>query len=52
MYFTIVQIIFHFIWYHCAYCGIFENGILLMYTLVGVGGGGGGGGDGACEESQ
>ena len=35
-YFTIVQIIFHFLWDHRAYCGIFENGGLLMYTLEGV----------------
>ena len=32
----IVQIIFHFLWDHWAYCGIFENGVLLMYTLEGV----------------
>ena len=30
------QIIFHFLWDHWAHCGIFENGILLMYTLEGV----------------
>ena len=34
-FFTIVQIIFHFLWDHWAQCGIFENGILLMYTLEG-----------------
>ena len=28
--------IFHFLWDHWAYCGIFENGVLLMYTLEGV----------------
>ena len=27
---------FHFLWDHCAHCGIFENGVLLMYTLKGV----------------
>ena len=31
--FTIVQVIFHILWDHCAHCGIFENGVLLMYTL-------------------
>ena len=30
---TIVQIIFHFLWDHWAHCGIFETGVLLMYTL-------------------
>ena len=35
-YFTIVQIIFHFLWDHRAHPGLFENGILLMYTLEGV----------------
>ena len=25
-----------FLWDHWAYCGIFENGVLLMYTLEGV----------------
>ena len=25
-----------FLWNHLAYCGIFENGVLLMYTLEGV----------------
>ena len=35
-YFTIEQIIFHFLWDHWAHCGIFENGVLLMYTLEGV----------------
>ena len=34
---TIAQIIFHFLWDHCAHCGIFENGVLVMYTLEGVG---------------
>ena len=33
---TIVQIKFHFLWDYCAHCGIFENGVLLMYTLEGV----------------
>ena len=33
---TIVQIIFHFLWDHWAECGIFENGVQLMYTLEGV----------------
>ena len=23
--------------FHCVYCGIFENGVLLMYTLEGKG---------------
>ena len=31
-----MQIIFHFHWGHWAYCGIFENGVLLMYMLEGV----------------
>ena len=31
-----MQIIFHFLWDHWAYCGIFENKVLLMYTLEGV----------------
>ena len=35
-YFTIVQIIFHFLWDHWAHCGTFDNGVLLMYTLEGV----------------
>ena len=35
-YITIVQIIFHFFWNIFAHCGIFENGILSMYTLEGV----------------
>ena len=35
-YFTIVQIIFHFLWDHWAHCGIFENEILFMYTLESV----------------
>ena len=33
---TIVQIIFHFLWDHWAHCVIFENGVLLVYTLEGV----------------
>ena len=32
----IVQIIFHFLWDHCTDCGIFENDVLLIYTLEGV----------------
>ena len=35
-YFIIVQIIFHFLWDHWAHCGIFENRVLLMYTLEGI----------------
>ena len=35
LHFTIVQIIFHFLWDHWAHCGIIENGVL-MYTLEGV----------------
>ena len=35
-YFTIMQIIFHFLWNYCAHCGKFENVVLLMYTLEGV----------------
>ena len=35
-YFTIVQIIFHFLWDHWAHCEIFENRVLLMYTLDSV----------------
>ena len=31
-----VQIIFYFLWDHWAHCGIFESGVLLMYTLEGV----------------
>ena len=31
-----MQIIFHFLWDHLAYCGVFENGVLLMYTLEGI----------------
>ena len=31
-----MQIIFHFLWDHWAHCGIFENGVLLMYMLEGV----------------
>ena len=34
--FTIVQIIFHFLWDHWPHCGIFENGVLLLLTLEGV----------------
>ena len=34
--FCIVQIIFHFLWDHWAHCVVFENGVLLMYTLEGV----------------
>ena len=34
--FIIGQIIFHFLWDHWAHCGIFENRVLLMYTLEGV----------------
>ena len=34
--YTEVQIILHFHWAHWALCGIFENGILLLYTLQGV----------------
>ena len=30
-------IIFHFFLDHCAHCSIFENRVLLMYTLEGVG---------------
>ena len=35
---TIVQIILHFLWDHWAHGGtsIFENGVLLMYTLEAV----------------
>ena len=33
---AIVQIIFHLLWDHWADCGIFENGVLLIYTLEGV----------------
>ena len=36
LYFTIVQIRFHFLWDHWAHCGVFENGVLLMYVLEGV----------------
>ena len=36
LYITIVQIMFHFLWDHLAHCGIFENGVLLMYTLEDV----------------
>ena len=31
----LVQITFHFLWDHLAHCGIFENGVLLKYTLEG-----------------
>ena len=31
-----MQIIFHFLLDHWAHCGIFENEVLLMYTLEGV----------------
>ena len=34
--FTIVQIIFYFLWDHWAHCDIFENEVLLIYTLEGV----------------
>ena len=27
---------FHFLWDHWAHCGIFENGVLLMFTLEDV----------------
>ena len=30
------QIIFHFLWDHRAHCGIFENGVQLMYMLEDV----------------
>ena len=33
---TIVQNIFRFLWDHWAHCGLFENRVLLMYTLEGV----------------
>ena len=33
---AIGQIIFHFLWDHWVHCGIFENGVLLMYTLEDV----------------
>ena len=26
----------HFLWDHWAHCGIFENGVLLMYTIEGI----------------
>ena len=36
-YITIVQrLYFHFLLDHWANCGIFENGVLLMYTLEGI----------------
>ena len=31
-----MQIIFVFLWDHLAHCGMFENGVLLMYALEGV----------------
>ena len=31
-----MQIIFYFLWDHWVHYGIFENGVLLMYTLEGV----------------
>ena len=36
LYVTIMQIIFHFLWAQWAYRDVFENGVLLMYTLEGV----------------
>ena len=33
---TIVRIIFHFLLDHWAHCGMFENGVLLIYTLKDV----------------
>ena len=30
------ELYFHFLWDHWAHYGIFENGVLLMYTLEGV----------------
>ena len=35
-YITIMQIVCHFFWGHWAHCGMFENRVLLMYTLEGV----------------
>ena len=35
-YFDILQLVFHFLWDHWAHCGIFENGIMFMYTLEAV----------------
>ena len=32
------RLYFHFLWDHWAHCFIFENGVLLMYTLEGVSG--------------
>ena len=29
-------LVFHFLWDHFAHRGIFENGVLLMYTLESV----------------
>ena len=29
-------LVFRFLWNHWAHCGIFENGVLLLYTLEGV----------------
>ena len=31
------RLYFHFFWDQLAYCGIIENGVLLMYMLEGVG---------------
>ena len=31
-----MQNIFHILWDQWAHCGIFETGVLLMYTLEGV----------------
>ena len=36
VYITIVQIILSLLLDHWAHCGIFENGVLLIYTLEGV----------------
>ena len=30
------QIIFHFLWDHWAHSGVFENSVMLMFTLEGV----------------
>ena len=35
-FFTIVQIILRFLWDKWAYSGIYENEVVLMYTLEGV----------------
>ena len=32
-----MQIIFRFLWDHWTCCGIFENGVLLVYSLEGMG---------------